>query len=81
MLEWEVAGKNTLWYQGASARLDEHAVLAAPAAFPTVFQGKEDPPVNPRRCLMPVPIISLDEHLRQFAHASPGSCSPTGSAR
>src|SRR5260221_14618510 len=44
LLEREVAGKNTMWYQ-----------------------GEEDPLLKPRRCPMPVPIICLDEQLRQFA--------------
>ena len=44
LFEREVAGKNTMWYQ-----------------------GEEYPSLNPRRCPMPVPIICLDEHLRQFA--------------
>jgi hypothetical protein len=31
------------------------------------YQGEEDSALNPRRCLMPVPIICLDEQLREFA--------------
>src|SRR5438034_3032107 len=44
LLEREVTGKNTMWYQ-----------------------GEEDPLLKPRRCPMPVPIICLDDQLRQFA--------------
>jgi hypothetical protein len=44
LLEREVAGKNTMWYQGEEYKL-----------------------LKPRRCPMPVPIICLDEHVRQFA--------------
>src|SRR6266571_5168253 len=44
LLEREVAGKNTMWYQEEEDRL-----------------------LKPRRCPMPVPIICLDEQLRQFA--------------
>src|SRR5881227_313464 len=31
------------------------------------YQGEEDPFLKPRRCPMPIPIICLDEQLRQFA--------------
>src|ERR1700694_1537022 len=31
------------------------------------YQGEEDPLLKPRRCPMPIPIICLDEQLRQFA--------------
>ena len=31
------------------------------------YQGEEDPLLKPRRCPMPVPIICLDDQLRQFA--------------
>ena len=44
LLEREVTGKNTMWYQ-----------------------GEEDPLLKPRRCPMPVPIICIDDQLRQFA--------------
>src|SRR3989475_6421736 len=31
------------------------------------YQEEEYPPLKPRRCPMPVPIICLDEHLRHFS--------------
>jgi len=31
------------------------------------YQGEEENPLKPRRCPMPVPILCLDEYLRQFA--------------